>query len=100
MRVNQPVNRPSFISGGSRISEKGGPAFFFFFFFCFSAGKGGGDHFAKTKTNHRSVLTVQEFIKTYMYILRNIRERGGGLGVLPHKIFKKIGIKSCNSKHF
>ena len=24
----------------------------------------------------------------------------GGLGVLPQKNFKKIGTKSCNSKHF
>ena len=27
-------------------------------------------------------------------------EKGEGLGVLPQKNFKKIGTKSCNSKHF
>ena len=55
-------------SGGSRISEKGGPAFFYF---CFSTGKvgGGGDNFAKKNPNKKQtigvLLTVQVFIKTY-----------------------------------
>ena len=51
-------------SGGSRISEKGGPAFFFFFF-AFQQ-EGGGDNFAKKKKQTIGVfLTVQVFIKTY-----------------------------------
>ena len=52
-------------SGGSRISEKGGPAFFFF---CFSTGKGGIILQKKKKpqeTNQMHILTVQVIIKTF-----------------------------------
>ena len=86
------------ISGGSRISEKGGPAFFFF---SFQQERGGGVNFAKKKRDNNKqtigvFLTVQEFIKTYPWKYPG----EGGLGVLPQKNFKKITTKSCNSKHF
>ena len=78
-------------------------AHFFFFFFAFQQKMGeGGDNFAKKKnptTNHRSVFNSA---RTYQNIPLEIPGIGGGgdLGVLTQKIFKKIGTKSYNSKHF
>ena len=93
-------------SGGSRISEKGGPAFFFFLFFFFLLfnRKGGGGNFApkqQQETNHRRVLTVQVFIK---HTLRNARKRGGVWGSSPRKILRKLvqnrAILNTSDRHF
>ena len=70
------LNPPTFERGGGHMpppvadpgfQKREGPLLFFCFAF---QQKGGGGNFAKKKpqqqqTNHRSVLTVQEFIKTY-----------------------------------
>ena len=90
--LSNDIRRIPTNSGGSRISEKG-----------FSTKKGGGvDNFAKKKkqqqTNHRSVFNSA---RTYQNIPLEIPGiRGGGMGVLPQKIFKKIGTKSYYSQHF
>ena len=87
-------NWPEHSSGGSRISEKGGGRFFFFFF----NRKGGGDNFAKKTqqgTNHRRVFNSASIYQNIPLEIPGRWGVGGG-----QKILKKIGTKSCNSKHF
>ena len=83
--------------------RKGGGGAFFFFAF---QQKGGGVILQKKNpqpTNHLSVFNSARILSKHT--LRNSRERGGGLGVLPQKIFKKIGTKSrailnTSDRHF
>ena len=98
----ESVADPGFQKRGARFFFF---CFFLFFFFAFQqAGKGGGGNFAKKKqqqgTNHRRVFNSTSI---YQNIPLEILGRGGGgvWGPLPpRKKIKKIGTKSCNSKHF
>ena len=71
--------------------RKGGPAFFFFFFFCFSTEGGGGVILQKNNNNKQTIGVFQQCKNLSKHTLRNIRDRGGGRGVLTLKNFKKIG---------